>query len=137
MGRFAIQNLLKPNSSDFYLSASKPNLYFILTTGLIVRSIYRTVYMQTGVNVNISPKNRLQQFYSIVANLIWDLTNNNYSLYFLLFLTISVNIRLCYIFIPWQYIVGALSKLAETSFFCWRLHKYDLLQFMWYKIKTQ
>jgi hypothetical protein len=30
------------------------------------------------------------------CNLIWGLANNNYSLYFLQFLTISDNLRLCY-----------------------------------------
>jgi hypothetical protein len=70
------------------------------------------------------------------CNLIWGLANNNYSLYFLQFLTISGNLRLCYIFIPYctvlLYIVGPLSKLTETSFFCWRSHKYELLQYVWY-----
>jgi hypothetical protein len=61
------------------------------------------------------------------CNLIWGLANNNYSLYFLQFLT------------DWQFtfvlyflslsIVGPFSKLTETSFFCWRSHKYELLQF--------
>jgi len=27
--------------------------------------------------------------------------------------------------------------LTETSFFCWRLHKYDLLQLVWYWITAQ
>ena len=75
------------------------------------------------------------------CNLIWGLANNNYSLYFLQFLTDSVNSRLCYIFIPYHtvllYMVGPLSKLTETSFFCWRSHKYELLQFVWYWITTQ
>jgi hypothetical protein len=37
---------------------------------------------------------------SSCCNLIWGLANNNYSLYLLLFFTDSVNIHLCYIFIP-------------------------------------
>ena len=56
---------------------------------------------------------------------------------FLQFLTIrlSGNLHLYYIFISlglvWPYctvllyIVGPLSKLTETSFFCWRSHKYE------------
>jgi hypothetical protein len=28
--------------------------------------------------------------------------------------------------------VGPFDKLAETYFFCWRLHKYELLKFVWY-----
>jgi hypothetical protein len=35
------------------------------------------------------------------CTLIWGLTNNNYSLYLLQFMTVSVNIRSCYICIPW------------------------------------
>ena len=34
------------------------------------------------------------------CTLIWGLTNNNYNLYLLLFMTVSVNIRSCYICIP-------------------------------------
>ena len=49
------------------------------------------------------------------CNLNWGLANDNY---FLQFLTGSENLRLCYIFIPKLYIVGPLSKLTETSFFC-------------------
>jgi hypothetical protein len=75
------------------------------------------------------------------CNLIWGLANNNYSLYILQFLTDSGNLHLCYIFIPYctvlLYIVGPLSKLTETSFFCWRSHKYELLQIVWYWITTQ
>jgi hypothetical protein len=129
------------------------------------------------------------------CNLIWGLANNNYSLYFLQFLTISGNLHLCYMKYlrafqrilncniriyehiwyenyewfyvtemrknksssfcwqpllssvfdyQWQftfvlyfhsllyctvllYIVEPLRKLTETSFFCWRSHKYELL----------
>jgi len=62
MGRLAIQNSLKcmGDTPDFYRSASKSDWYFILATGLKLRSIYRIVYMQTGVNFNTSAiKNRL------------------------------------------------------------------------------
>ena len=64
-------------------------------------------------------KNRLWATVALLhcCNLIWGLTNNNYSLYFLQFLTISDNLRLCYIFIPdcnvLLYIVGTLSKLTR------------------------
>ena len=66
-----------------------------------LRSIHRTIYMHTGVNVDTS-----QQWKKILAtvmlfyccNLSWVLRNNNHSPYLLQFLT--VNILLCYIFIP-------------------------------------
>jgi hypothetical protein len=93
--------------------------------------------MSTEVNNKLSSP--YQQLYQLLyqirlcCNLIWGLANNNYSLYFLKFLTISGNLHLCYIFIPYctvlLYIVGPLSKLTEISFFCWRSHKYELLQF--------
>jgi hypothetical protein len=95
-----------------------------------MRSIYRTVYMQTGVNTS-AIKNRLCITVVLFhcCNLIWDLRNNNYSLYSLQLMTV-VSIYVCAIFAFLSYIV-LLSKLAETFFFCWRLslHKYDLLQF--------
>jgi hypothetical protein len=40
------------DASDFYRSTSKSDWYFILANGLKLRSIDRTVYMQTGMNVN-------------------------------------------------------------------------------------
>ena len=106
-------------------------------------TIYRTVYLHTDMCLqtltHIQLKNKLWTTVAFLrcCNLIWGLANNNYSLYFLQFLTDSDNLRLCYIFIPKLYIVGPLSKLTETSFFCWRLHKYDLLQFVWYWITAQ
>ena len=73
-----------------------------LTRGLVFpRSIYRTVYMHTGVNVDAS-----QQWKKILptamlfycCNFIWGLRNNNHSPWLLQFVT--VNIPLCYNFIP-------------------------------------
>jgi hypothetical protein len=53
--------------------------------------------------MHIQLKNRLWTTVAFLhcCNLIWGLANNNYSLYFLLFLTDSdsVNIHLCYIFL--------------------------------------
>ena len=44
MRRLAIQNWLKcTGASDFYRSASQSDLYFILATGLKLRSIFTTV----------------------------------------------------------------------------------------------
>ena len=40
--------------SDFYRSTSNSDWYFILATGLKLQSIYRAVYMQTGVNRNLT-----------------------------------------------------------------------------------
>jgi hypothetical protein len=50
-------------------------------------------------------------------------------IFFCFWLTVSIYV--CAIFSFPSYIVGTLSKLTETSFFCWRLHKYELLQFVW------
>jgi hypothetical protein len=72
------------------------------------------------------------------CNLIWGLANNNYSLYFLQFLTDwQFTFVLYFHSLAIVYIVGPLSKLTVTLFFCWRLHKYDLLQFVWYWITAQ
>jgi hypothetical protein len=55
-------------------------------------------------------------FISVYLDYYWSLAYQ--------FLTISGNLRLCYIFIPYctvlLYIVGPLSKLTDTSLFCWR-----------------
>jgi hypothetical protein len=69
--------------------------------------------------MHIQLKNRLWTTVALLpcCNLNWGLANDNYSLYFLQFLTDSGNLRLCYIFIPKLYIVGPLCKLTETSFF--------------------
>ena len=134
MRRLAIQNSLKcMGTLQIFIV---PHWYFILNTGLILRSIELFIYIQTYANVNayMQLRNRLWTTIALFhfCSLIWGLTNYNYSLYFLLFLNDSVNIRLYYIFILNLYIVGPLSKLADRSFFCWRLHKYELLQFVWY-----
>ena len=114
-------------------------------------TIYRTVYLHTNMTLclqtltHIQIKNKLWATVAFLhcCNMIWGLANNNYSLYFLQFLTIplSVAIYVCAIFsfptVLYSYIVGPLSKLIETSFFCWRMHKYELLQFVWYWITTQ
>jgi hypothetical protein len=119
MRRLAIQNSLKcMRSLQIFIH---PHCYFILDTGLILWSIELFIYIQICV--------------IHCCNLIWGLANNNYSLYFLQFLMGTVAIYVCAIFsfpsyIVILYIVGPLSKLTETSFFCWRLHKYDLLQFV-------
>ena len=120
-------------ASDIYPSA----LVFYTRHRLILRSIELFIYIQTCVNVNAF---QIKKIWTTVAslhccNLIWGLANNNYSLYFLQFLMGTVAIYVCAIFsfpsyIVILYIVGPLSKLTETSFFCWRLHKYDLLQFV-------
>ena len=120
------------DASDIYPSAL---VFYTRHRVKILRSIELFIYIQTCV----------YKLWTTVAflcccNMIWGLANN-YSLYFLQFLTIGGNLRLCYIFIPYctvlLYIVGPLSKLTETSFFCWRSHKYELLQFVWYWITTR
>jgi hypothetical protein len=69
--------------------------------------------------MHIQLKNRLWTTVAFLhcCNLIWGLANNNYSLYFLQFLTDSGNLRLCYILyihsLAIYYIVGPLSKLID------------------------
>jgi hypothetical protein len=126
------------DASDIY-----PSALVFYTQYRVNFTIYRPVNLHTDMCLqkltHIQLKNKLWTTVAFLhcCNLIWGLANNNYSLYFLQFLTISGNLRLCYIFIPYcivalLYIVGPLSKLTETSFFCWRSHKYELLQFMWW-----
>jgi hypothetical protein len=76
-------------------------------------------------------KNNYSIFISIVAIWLWGLRNNNlfYNLFqFLTFVLYFHYLHRIYIELE----VGPFDKLAETYFFCWRLHKYELLQFVWY-----
>jgi hypothetical protein len=130
------------DASDIY-----PSALVFYTRHRVNITIYRTVYLHTDMCLqtltHIQLKNKLWTTVAFLrcCNLIWGLANDNCSIYFLQFLTISGNLRLCYIFIPYctvlLYIVGPLRKLTETSFFCWRSYKYELLQFVWYWITTQ
>ena len=43
-------------------------------------------------------------------------------------MSIKKNVSAIFAFLSYLYIVGPLSKLAYTYFFCWRLHKYDLIE---------
>lgn len=53
-----------------------------------------------------------------------------YSFYLLQLLTCQYR----YTFVLYSHsLVGPMNKVAETSFFCWRLHKHELLKFVWYK----
>jgi hypothetical protein len=121
------------DTSDIY-----PSALVFYTRHQVNIMIYRTIYLQTDMCLqtltHIQLKNKLWTTVAFLrcCNLIWGMANNNYSLYFLQFFTISGNLRMCYIFIPYctvlLYIVGPLSILTETSFFCWRSHNYELLQ---------
>jgi hypothetical protein len=132
------------DASDIY-----PSALVFYTRYRVNFTIYRPVNLHTDMCLqtltHIQLKNKLWTTVAFLrcCNLIWGQANNNYNLYFLQFLTtlshcISGNLRLCYIFIPYctvlLYIVEPLSKLTDTSFFCWRSHKYELLQFVWYWI---
>ena len=97
MRKLAIQNLLKymGDTSDFYQSASKSDWYYcFLFIGLLF----------TCRHIPLQFKNRLWTTVVLFHcwNLIWGQTNNNYSLYLLQFLTVSVNVRLCYICFPYS-----------------------------------
>jgi hypothetical protein len=123
------------DTSEFYRSASKSDWYFLFKIAIYLYN-YLHADRPVWTLIPLQLKNRLWTTVVLFhcCTLIWGLTNNNYSLYLLQFLTVSVNIYVCAIFVfpGYIYIVGPLSKLAETYFFCWRLHKYDLLQFVWY-----
>jgi hypothetical protein len=89
------------NSSDIY-----PSALVFYTRHQVNITIYRTVYLHTDMCLqtltHIQLKDKLWTTVAFLhcCNLMWDLANNNYSLYFLQFLTISGNLHLCYIFIP-------------------------------------
>ena len=106
------------DASDIY-----PSTLVFYTRYRVNITIYQTVYLHTDMCLQTLTHIQLKyKFWTTVAflrccNLTWGLANNNYSLYFLQFLTISGNLRLCYIFIPYcnvlLYIVGPLSKLTR------------------------
>jgi hypothetical protein len=98
-----------------------PSTLVFYTRHRVNITIYRTVYLHPDIMLmHIQSENRIWTTVALLhlCNLIWGLANDNYNLYFLQFLTDSDNLRLCYIFIHKLYIVGPLSKLTETSFFC-------------------
>ena len=106
--RLVIQNSLKGTETlqIFFRSASKSDQYFFINCDL---------FIELSTLIPLQLENRLWTtvvlFYC--CTLIWGLTNNNYSLYLLQFMTVSVNI-LCAIFAfsSYLYIIGPLSKLA-------------------------
>jgi hypothetical protein len=89
------------DASDIYPSAS-----VFYTRHRVNITIYRTVYLHTDMCLqtltHIQLKSKLWTTVAFLrcCNLIWGLANNNYSLYFLQFLTIShsVAIYICAIF---------------------------------------
>ena len=66
----------------------------------------------------------LQIFFNPLPNPIgiffinWGLTNNNYNLYLLQFMIVSVNIRSCYICIPWLSIYSWTVEQIGKYIFC-------------------
>ena len=128
--RLVIQNSLKCTETLQIFFDPLPNPIGIFFYKL--RSIYRTV-ADRPVSTLI-PLQLEHRLWTIVVlfhccTLIWGLTNNNYNLYLLQFLWLSVSIYVHAIFAfpSYLYIVEPLSKLAYTYFFCWRLHKYDCI----------
>ena len=85
------------DTSDFFRSTSKSDRYFFFYK---LWSIYRTV-ADRPVSTLI-PLQLEHRLWTIVVlfhccTLIWGLTNNNYNLYLLQFMTVSVNIRSWYL----------------------------------------
>ena len=69
-----------------------------------MRSIYRTVADRpVSTLIPLHLENRLWNTVVLFhcCTLIWGLTNNNYNLYLLQFMTVTINIRSCYICIPY------------------------------------
>ena len=85
------------DASDIY-----PSVLVFYTRHRVNITIYQTVYLHTDMCLqaltHIQLKNKLWTTVALFhcCNLIWGLANNNYSLYFLLCLTDSVNLGLCY-----------------------------------------
>jgi hypothetical protein len=100
MRRLTIQNLLKcmGDTPDFYRSASKSDLYYC---DLFIELIELFTCRQVWTLIPLQFKNILRTIHVVVlfhcCNLIWGLTNNNYSLYLLQF-WLSVSIYICAIF---------------------------------------
>ena len=100
-------------------------------------TIYRTVYLHTNMCKRYCIQNKKIDWATIAlfhcCNLIWGLTNNNYSLFFFSF-WLTVSIYVCVIFSFPSYIYSwTVEQIGiYTYFFCWRLHKYDFLHFVWY-----
>jgi hypothetical protein len=71
-----------------------------------LRSIYRTVADRPVSTLILLPLQLENRIWTTVVlfhccTLIWGLTNNNYNLYLLQFMTVTINIRSCYICIPY------------------------------------
>jgi len=63
---------MQEDATDYNRSASNSDWYFIFAQRVKTAIIYRTVYMQTGVNVNTSAiKNRLWTTVVLLRN-IWN-----------------------------------------------------------------
>jgi hypothetical protein len=108
------------DASDIYPSALVLLFY---TRHRVNITIYQTVYLHTDMWLqtltHIQLKNKLWTTVAFLrcCNLIWGLANNNYSLYFLQFLTISGNLRLCYIYFH--------SLLYCTPIYSWTIKQID------------
>ena len=85
------------DASDIY-----PSALVFHTRHRVNTMIYElSIYIQTLTHIQLKNKLWTTVAFLRCCNLIWRLANNNYSLYFLQFLTISDNLRLYYIFIPY------------------------------------
>jgi hypothetical protein len=105
------------DASDIY-----PSALVFYTWHRVNTTIYRTVYLHTDILqtlTHIQLKNKLWTTVAFLrcCNMIWGLANNNYSLYFLQFLTISGNLRLCYIYFH--------SLLYCTPIYSWTIKQID------------
>jgi hypothetical protein len=93
---------------EMHVDASNiyPSSLVFHTRHRVNTTIYElSIYIQTLTHIQIKYKLWTTVAFLRCCNLIWGLANNNYSLYFLQFLTDSGNLRLCYIFIPYCTIV--------------------------------
>ena len=130
------------DTSDIY-----PSALVFYTRHQVNIMIYRTIYLQTDMCLqtltHIQLKNKLWTTVAFLryCNLIWgafEVWQIIITAFTFFSFWLSVAIYVCAIFsFPTVLYSYVLSKLTETSFFCWRSHKYELLQFVWYWITTQ
>ena len=92
-----------------------PHWYFIFYTELILRSIELFIYIQTLTHIQLKNKLWTAVTFLHCCNLIWGLANNNYSLYFLQFLT------------RWQFtfVLYFHSLLYCTPIYSWTIEQID------------
>ena len=82
------------DTSDFFsIRFQIRSVFFYINCGLFIE-------LSTLIPLQLESRLWTTVFLFYCCTLIWGLTNNNYNLYLLQFMTVSINIRSCYICIP-------------------------------------